>query len=324
MRIQIQFNRLIHLFLIGFLAFSLVSACAKTDDTTMTNLQQPAEDCRIVQHTMGQTCIPLKPQRIVALDLEILGNLLAMNIEPIATASYIEVTEKPFPKYFPDRSEDIKHVGSPDTPSLEKILQAKPDLIVMNDYLEGFYDQVSQISPTIVMQTESPWKQKLVALGKILNKEDIANQLINNYIQRIDELKQALGDRRTELIVSIATMTQSFGIWSYGSKHPLSIVLNDLDVQRPPSQVGDFVYTGLISIEKLDAIDGDVLFFLTRHKEEDNKAIAKLQENPLWKQLKVVQSDRVYEVDMDHWYLDNSILGINEVIDDLERYLVIP
>ena len=53
------------------------------------------------------------------------------------------------------------------------------------------------------------------------------------------------------------------------------------------------------------------------------RAIARLAENPLWKQLKVVQSDRVYLVSMDRWYLDNSILGINKVIDDLERYLIV-
>ena len=99
-------------------------------------------------------------------------------------------------------------------------------------------------------------------------------------------------------------------------------MLKDIGVQRPSSQIGDFIYTKKLSPETLSEIDGDVLFFVTWKKQGDKEAFEKLQKNPLWNKLKVVQNNRVYLVDSDPWYRDHSILGVNAVIDDLFKYLV--
>ena len=316
------FHRIAGLFIIGFLTAVLVSACAKNLDNNVT-IERLSDNCRVVQHTMGESCVPVDPQRIIALDMEALGNLLAMDIKPIAASSGWD-TEEPFPKHIQDKLDiignDIEYVGSTTQPNLEKMLSLKPDLILSNSHMENFYQQLSQIAPTLVMQHPNLWKEKLLDLAQKLNKEDVAQELMTNYVQRIEELQETLLDKRSELTVSVITMTQGGGVRTYASQHAISAVLSDLGVQRPPSQILN--RTGQISVEKLDSVDGDVLFFVTRHKEEDNNAISRLQENPLWKKLQVVQSDQVYLVDLDHWYLDNSILGIDAVIDDLFKYLV--
>ena len=188
--------------------------------------------------------------------------------------------------------------------------------------MEALYDQLSQIAPIFFIDSDETWKERLIALSKILDKEDVANRLMDNYQQRIGELQQALGDNLSNLIVSVATMTESRGIWAYSSKYSTGIVLEDVGVQRPLEQIGNFNYTEVISVEKLDAIDGDVLFFVNRRSEDDNNAISEMQESPLWQQLNVVQNDRVYPVSLDHWYLEHSILGINAVLDDLFENLI--
>ena len=318
---KIHFRRFTSLFLLSIFTFILVSACSGNIESNIKNSKQSTEDCRTIQHTMGETCVPADPKRIVALDMDNLGNLLAMVIKPIAANSGWNAVE-PFPKHLQNKMDGVENVGSMTQPNLEKILLLKPDLIVTNTPLKPFYSQLSEIAPTVVMQHPEIWKQKLTELAKVLNKEDTANRLMDDYWQRINKLKKTLGDKRTQIRVSAATVQKDNGIYAYGSKHPSGIVLKDIGVQRPSSQIGDFYYTQKLSPETLPEIDGDVLFFVTWKKQGDKEAFEKLQENPLWNKLKVVQNNRVYVMDSDHWHKDNSILGVNAVIDDLFKYLV--
>jgi ABC-type Fe3+-hydroxamate transport system substrate-binding protein len=82
---------------------------------------------------------------------------------------------------------------------LEKILRLKPDLILSNSYMKDIYEQLSQIAPTVVLNYPWPplgWKKQLEELAQILGKENISQQFMDNYWQRIEKLKQALGERR--------------------------------------------------------------------------------------------------------------------------------
>jgi iron complex transport system substrate-binding protein len=157
-------------------------------------------------------------------------------------------------------------------------------------------------------------------LATVLDKEEVGQQLIDRYWQRVKKLQQALGDRRHNLKVSIANTSSEFGIWSYGEKHHSGSVLKDIGLQRPESQREDFFYIENISIEKMSDIDGDVLFFVSWEREDDKKTLEKLKQSPLWAQLDVVQRDQVHLVGM-HWH-NSDIFVINAILDDLDKYLV--
>jgi iron complex transport system substrate-binding protein len=75
-----------------------------------------------------------------------------------------------------------------------------------------------------------------------------------------------------------------------------------------------------ISTENLLDIDGDALFFVSWGREEDQKTLDKLKQNPLWQHLKVVQNNRVYFVGF-HWH-SSDIFAMHNILDDLEKYLV--
>ncbi|MDZ8085088.1 MAG: ABC transporter substrate-binding protein [Nostoc sp. DedQUE12b] len=75
----------------------------------------------------------------------------------------------------------------------------------------------------------------------------------------------------------------------------------DIGLQGPSGQRGDFYYTNSISEEQLSNIDDDVLFFLVRGQKGANEFLEKLQQKPLWQQLKVVEKNQVYFVDGGNW-----------------------
>ncbi|AFZ28800.1 iron(III) dicitrate-binding periplasmic protein of ABC transporter [Gloeocapsa sp. PCC 7428] len=62
---KIPLRRLTALFLLGILMFTLISACSNSISHNITNPRLLNTECRVVQHTKGETCIPLNPKRLV-------------------------------------------------------------------------------------------------------------------------------------------------------------------------------------------------------------------------------------------------------------------
>jgi iron complex transport system substrate-binding protein len=305
--------------LLGILILILVVSC-HSRSSIQTIHQQPLKDCRIVQHIMGSTCIPRNPQRIVTLRYDTLINTLALGIRPIGSTYF---TGFPEPKYLQGKVGRIESVGGINNPDIEKILQLKPDLIISDSNLQGIYKQLSYIAPTVVLNIPYPppsWKDMLKELATVLGKEKEGQQLIDQYWQRVEKLQQSLGDSHKTIEVSIANTSSENGIWSYGEKHYSSSVLKDIGLQRPKLQRGDFFYSENISNEKISDIDGDVLFFVSWEREDDQKTLDKLKQNPLWSLLEVFQKDKVYFVGI-HWH-SSDIFAIKAILDDLEKYLV--
>jgi iron complex transport system substrate-binding protein len=233
----------------------------------------------------------------------------------------------PTPKYLQGILDQVESVGELNNPNLEKILRLKPDLIVSNSNLAGIYQWLLYIAPTVVINNPSSWrerpswKERLEELAKILGRGEEGKQLMDQYWRKIEKLKQALGDRRQTLQVSIANTSSGYGIWAYGEKHFSGTVLSDIGLQRPPAQRGDFFYIENISKEELSTIDGDVLFFVSWEREEqDRQTLEKLKQEPLWQKLNVVQRNQVYFVNS-HWH-HSDIFAINAILDDLFKYLV--
>lgn len=314
----ISFRRFAYLVFLGISMVTLVSACNIIHDPNIASDKQPVENCRAVQHVMGSICIPRHPRRVVTLNS--FENTWALGIRPIASTY---VTGFPMLKYLQGKVDRVESVGDYSSPNIEKILRLKPDLIISGSELKGIYKQLSYIAPTVVLNTffpSPPWQESLEEIATVLGKEEVSQQLIDNYWQRVEKLKQALGDRRKTPMVSIANISSEHGIWSYGEKHFSGSVLKDIGLQRPESQRGDFFYIENISKEKILDIDGDVLFFVTWEREADKKILDKLKQSPLWSQLKVVQKNQVYLVGA-HWH-SSDIFAINAILDDLEKYLV--
>jgi len=312
--------RFICLLFLGALTTIICVACNTVENTRVTNQQPQVEDCRIVQHSLGESCIPRHPQRIITLREDTLANSLALGVKPIGS-----VFEPDYPiSYIEDKLEGIESVGVTVAPSIEKILRLKPDLILANNkYSQGIYNELSQIAPTVALNIPFPppsWKEQLEELAQVLDKEEVSQQLINDYWQRVEDLRQALGNRLHTLQVSVAGDTADYQIWINGEKQFSGTVLNDVGLQRPPAQRGDFFYIDNISEEKISIIDGDVLFFIAWGTAEDLEAVEKLKQNPLWQQLNAVQRNQVYFVG-GHWS-NADVFAINAILDDLEKYLV--
>jgi iron complex transport system substrate-binding protein len=294
----------------------LISACSGRS----APVAQSAADCRLIRHALGETCVPTQPQRVIVLSVPTLGDALALGVTPIASIVYFDDP----PPYLARHLESIENLGKEEQPSIEKILALKPDLILIGIKYstEAIYNQLSQIAPTIVDDWEGypSWRSHFNFVAEVLGKTEEAKQVWATYNQRIAALKVALGNRVQDLEISFVHIC--CGTIDIDLKNSFNgSILADVGLRRPPSQAVPIAGgITLLSEERLMDIDGDVLFVATDGQESTQKLDA-LKQNPLWKNLRAVQQNRVYAVNYPTWRGGNP-LAANAVIDDLFKYLV--
>jgi iron complex transport system substrate-binding protein len=314
-------RRFICLLLLGVLTFVMISGCRQNLNDSSTRWQQPTSECRVVKHVMGETCIPKNPKRLVTTYHTTLANALLLGIKPIASATSGDVLEKDIPPYLKRRMAGIKQLGLQYQPNLERVLLAKPDLILGPETLRGTYSITSQISPTVVInwQGESSWREYFHFQAEVLGKEEAEQQAWNQYYQRISELKTALNNQYENKTVSVIYAWRGSPMISVNTKNSfVGSILEDIGLKRPISQ-NIVVPSGSYQVteENLEDINGDVIFVLS----DDKKTIEAFLAKPLWKKLKAVQQGHVYFVG-DWTWIGSNLIAADAVIDDLYKYLV--
>ncbi|MFS0516445.1 iron-siderophore ABC transporter substrate-binding protein [Nostoc sp. UIC 10607] len=304
------------LFGLTFLAIALFSVDAGNLSQNLTksrNLQPP--ECRIVKHLMGETCVPINPQRIVVLDDLSLEIALVLGFKPVGATDWLGN----FPPYLQKKIQGVGSIGDAEQPNLEKILMLKPDVILFASHAaaqETLYNQLSQIAPTVGYQWYDGvyrWQECFQSFAEALGKSSEADIVINNYQQRLEKLRRALGDRLYTTEVSLVRIYPDRIRLRGEGQHLCSRVIQDLGLPRPPAQKKGMD----ISLESINYADGDVIF-LQQHAQANN--YQHITNHPLWLKLNAVKSDKVYEVGDDYWH-GGSYIAANLILDDLFKYL---
>lgn len=320
--------RVIILFLLASLMTFVISACnTQSSKVSIQSNDLSQTECRTIEHAMGETCIPIVPQRLATLSEFTLHHALVLGVNPIGNADH--GWRDAVPGYLIDRKSEIEKIedlGTDKQPDLEKILELKPDLIMGPLWNREVYPLLSQIAPTVMDRLESTgndgWREHFSFVAEALGKEEAAQQAWDSYYQRIEELKLALGNQYNDQTVSIMTVAYDFENNASSKDSFIGSIFDDIGLQLTESQNvnkrGGWLPFSTENI--VDFFDGDILF-ATIIDDADRRKFEELQSGPFWNKLKAVQKGNVYVVDSLTWQGGN-LLAANAVIDDLYEYLV--
>jgi iron complex transport system substrate-binding protein len=315
----------IKLFLIITLAVILFKGCYtfSFQKTYSSKVKSLTTECRIIKHELGESCIPINPQRIIVTDQGSLEILAALGLKPIAATTANRVGNKaPILK---EKIDKIIDLGKESQPNLEKIVKLSPDLIVGYSLSYQNYQLFSQIAPTVSIEyKENGWKETLLQVAKLINQAQEAKKLLEKYHQRIESLSLNFARKmgNTEISVMRFYTTLKFTQFLNELSFPVSI-LEELKlsiplVQRQISSNADVSYNN-VSLERVNLLESDAMFIALDPGSEEN--FKKYQNSPLWQTLNVVKINRVYTVDSGYWIFGN-ILSANAILDDLVKYLL--
>lgn len=190
--IKIIYMRNFNYFLLLIIGFFLISCTRNIETATSDN----NDDCRLVNHKMGETKVCGKPKRIVALGPYVLEPLLALKVQPIAFGDHIGFYTKDYTNPFQQIpylgihiNQPIANVGIAYTPNIEAILKVKPDLILgVKGNNANQYEMLSKIAPTIMLDWDKP-EENMRAIAKAVNRQTQAQELLQTTQAQIAKAK---------------------------------------------------------------------------------------------------------------------------------------
>lgn len=286
-----------------------------------------AEEVRVVEHAMGKTEIKGTPQRIVTLYQGAADAAVALGVKPVGVVE--SWLEKPIYEYLRDDLQGVQVVGLETQPNLEEIAKLKPDLIIASKLRhEKIYEQLSQIAPTVTHETVFKFKETVELMGKAMNKEDKAKELLAAWDSRVADFKEKisakLGDKWPIEASVLNFRADHARIYVTGYAGD---ILNELgfvrsEYQQQEAEKGTVVVK-LTDKESIPNMNADV-FFMFLSDPGENEAVQKTYEewtnHPLWKNLDAVKAGQVYKIDEVAWNMAGGIISANTMLDQLYEH----
>lgn len=306
----------------------VLAACGNGSSSSSTK-----EDGKTIEvkHAMGTTKIKGTPKRVVTLYQGATDVSVALGVKPVGAVE--SWTQKPKYDYIKKDLKDTKIVGQEPSPNLEEISKLKPDLIVASKVRnEKQYEQLSKIAPTVTVGTVYKFKDTLDVMGKSLGKEKKANELKQNYENKVEQFKKdakaSLGDKWPMSASVVNFRPDHTRIYAGGFAGD---ILHDLGFKRPEAQQKE-VDKGkdiiqLTSKESISMMNADHIFiFKSDTIPNDAKLAKKTKEewtsSEQWKNLDAVKNGHVSEdIDEITWNMAGGYTSSIKLIDDLYKKL---
>ncbi|PIG93620.1 ABC transporter substrate-binding protein [Gloeocapsopsis sp. IPPAS B-1203] len=318
MAIQQRYQRVLKFFVLLNFAILTISACGIS---SYRELEAVSNNCRIIAHAMGDTCVPLNPQRVVVWGGTELDPVLALGVKPIAgTPNVLTYVKEKLPS---EQWQGIEDISNPQGPNLERLLKLKPDLILGHkSRIEQVYPQLSKIAPT-VLDGADDWKSTLRLFAEALGKTDKAQQVMDTYDARIKRFKAEMSNQLPFTISAIEVRADAF-VLSTKDSFAMSVI-QEAGLSLPPALTQYTWRTWTLSKERLYELESDALFLRSwgevgKEQYKAQSQLEKLKTDPLWMQLQVVQQNKVYEVG--DYFQGAGPITANFVLDDLFKHLI--
>lgn len=294
-----------------------LSACGSDDSDKGSD---KVKDARTVKDVTGASVkVPSAPKRVVVLSEMDLDSSLALGVEPVGLTA--GRGQKGAPEYLADKAKDIEVVGAVTGPDLEKVVAAKPDVILAGQIADQqVLKQLRGVAPTVVtVGKDKSWQKALTLTGEVLNKQTEAKQFLADYDKRVAEVKKSLGDKAGATVSVARYSAKGTAVMQQGVF--ISDVLKDLGFKRPALQNQKGAgHSTPISDEDIQQIDGDWLFIGTlASKGKDADLFGELQKKPAYRQLGAVKGGKVTVIDGSKWTSLGGSLAALSVLDDIEK-----
>lgn len=240
--------------------------------------------------------IPTSPKRIVYHG-ENFGDLLPLDIKPVGT-----YTDSFKGSVFEDKVKNIEDLGFPI--DLEKTLQLSPDLIIIANSDEKLYEQLSKIAPTVVFDTFAPLDKRIIELGNIVGKKDLATEWLNEYTAKEESMWKQLVNE------GIIKQGETASVFTYYPGNKLFVmastglpqILYHSNGFKPVDRIQAILDKEMgfeeISLELLPEFAGDRIFILTPESDEAKQSTKDLLNNPIWNKLPAFKNNKVYTLEI--------------------------
>jgi iron complex transport system substrate-binding protein len=269
-----------------------------------------------VAHANGETIVPARADRVVALVPDALDTAIALGVRPVGAS--LPAGHRTLPDYLGRRAAGVKPVGPDAHPDLRRIRSLAPNLIIGYKPVQGrIYKRLDDIAPTVTTDAigHADWELNTRLYSEAMGRQAAGEHLLRDYDHRVARLKRVTGPRRGLVDVSLVRVVRG-GVRVYNSGSYAGSILEDAGIGRPPVQGAARAYFA-VPPREMSKLDGDLI--LVSRAPGSGPAYRRLISDPRWQALRGVRAGHVHRVSDDAWYVGDGILAARVVMDDLAR-----
>lgn len=310
-----------------------LAACApKTTAEDETDTAAGAAEAVTISGVLGNIELENPAERVVALEWTYAEDLLAVGVQPVGVADienynkWVQIEEK--------LSADTVDVGTRQEPSLEKIAELKPDLIIAIKFRhEAIKSQLEAIAPTVFFdpypndESFSQYDEMLATfkeIAKAVGKSEGAEKILVDLDAKYEEAKAALD--AANLSTKDVLLTQAFSanqipqIRVFTPNSLAAVILEKIGLNNlhKPSEFQLYGFS-TVNVEALTSYEAANYLYVVQ--DNDNVYENQFKDNQVWKGLAFVNENRTYPLGGDAW-LFGGPLSAKVVVDRIVNALV--
>lgn len=266
----------------------------------MTSIACMAKEAIVIEDALGTQSFTNHPQRVVALNWDILEQVLALDVVPIAAPNLPAYRQWVVNPVAPDEIQDI---GTRAEPNLEMIARLKPDVILAASTQQDLLPLLKQIAPVIYLPNFSEKENAAQTaihhyrlIAKLLGKTELAEKRLQQMDKSFEALRKKIENQYPQhqqkpLEVVVMRFASLNSVFMTTENSTAQYVLEKLGLTNP-IHIGPRAWG--IKQERINRLqyveDGYVLYI------HPFPAEAQLKQSRLWQAMPFVQNNHVNSV----------------------------
>lgn len=315
-------KKLLLTIMITALTLTVLTGCSSkqnanpsTDTTSNADDTDNTSELITIKHEKGTTEVVRDIKKAVVFDFGVLDTFQTLDIE-VELAAPVDS----LPEYLSGYS-TVVNAGGIKEPNLEVIFAFAPDVIFISSRQESYYEQLSEIAPTIYVNINAvtymeDFTQSVTNIATLFDRTEEAMQLLNQINIEVDETK-ALTSQSEENALILLTNDGSLSVFGPGSR--FGIIHDLLGVKTADAIIDSSTHGQGVGFEYISEINPDILFVVDRTAVVGgtNLAAATL-DNDLVKGTKAAVNNKIISLDPDIWYLSGGgLTSVSTMIEDI-------
>jgi iron complex transport system substrate-binding protein len=289
----------------------------KGESTKQTQVEKTVK----IVDRKGEKEVPLKPERVVVLDLGSLDIMTELGVEPVG------LPKNSLPSYL-EKYKDSKYadLGALKEFNMEKINELKPDLIIIEGRQESSYDELAKIAPVVFLGTKDgdhfgSLKTNVEVLGAIFDKKDVAEDKLKAIDKRVEELNKKVKETNKTALVAMVSDSK-ISVFGQGSR--FRMIYDKFGFAPADDKIEVSGHGQDVSYEYLKAKNPGYLFVVDRGAVVggNQKPAKEVIENELVKTTEAYKEGNIVYLNPQAWYIGGSgLMSTDVMLTEIENSL---
>ncbi|MFQ1020050.1 siderophore ABC transporter substrate-binding protein [Gilliamella sp. CG13] len=305
-----------------FAVLLLVVGCDNNQNNQKPDYSDIKKDALVIKHAQGEALFGSVPKKVAVFNVATLDIIDALNI-PVSAVPQSNVHLPDFLSKYSDKS--YTNIGTLFEPNYEVLSSINPDLIIAGGRATDAYPKLEKLAETISLDIDSnnflaSLTERTRQLGWIFEKEKEASKLIEDFNQKIDQLKSKTSTAGSALVIMINGGKMS----AYGPKSRFGFVFDVLGFQPATTFQEAGRHGNSVTSEFILSTNPEWIFVLDRDNAIGNKEAQSAQQvlnNELIQKTAAWQHNHIVYLDSTSMYIAGGIQTYSRLMDQIAEAL---